>query len=288
MVRMVEVMDDPAGDAVPSPRVEAIHPEVDRLLAGGFTADAAYSTWREAGTDDWLLIHTVAGSGVVRGVAGGIRVRAGDAVLLAPRVRHDYRTDTDEWAILFAHFHPRPHWAPLLDWPRHVDTVGTLHTDGDIRDRVESALRTASGSGVGMLAQAELFAENALEAALLWLDTQNPHSHPRGGGMDERVIRVMEHVGAHLDGDLSLDALARVAHVSASRLSHLFTAALGTSPQRFVEHERLERAARLLDFTDRAVGDIARSAGWADPLYFTRRFTRRFGLSPTAYRSSRR
>jgi AraC family transcriptional regulator of arabinose operon len=124
---------------------------------------------------------------------------------------------------------------------------------------------------------------NALETALLWLDTQNPLR----GRMDERLMRVVEHIGADLAGDLGVAMLARVATLSPSRLTHLFTATLGMPPQQYVERERLTRAAHLLASTDRAVGEIARDVGWDDPLYFSRRFSGLHGLSPTAYRRER-
>ncbi|GAA1957350.1 helix-turn-helix domain-containing protein [Microbacterium deminutum] len=261
-------------------RREAPHPHVVRVVAGEFTDGPEYATWREHGTSDWLLIYTVGGSGRVAGTAGDVITVAGDAVLMRPQQRHDYGTFARSWSLAFAHFHPRTEWAPLLDWPGQAGGVGILHVPGEVRHRVLGALRSCARSSIGSLAQSELFAVNALESALLWLDTQNPLR----GRMDERLLRVMEHIGTDLAGDLDINALARVATLSPSRLTHLFTATLGIPPQRYVERERLTRAAQLLDSTDRAVSEIARDVGWADPLYFSRRFSHLHGLSPTAYR----
>lgn len=264
-------------------RREAPHPHVVRVVAGEFTEGRDYVTWRAHGTSDWLLIYTVAGSGCIVGPTGHVTTSPGDAVLLRPQHTHDYRTAAGSWSLAFAHFLPRAEWVALLDWPAEAGGIGVLRAPEGIRGRVLGALRSCARSSVGSLPQAELFAVNALESALLWLDTQNPLR----GRMDERLLRVMEYIGAHLSGDLALDALARVATLSPSRLTHLFTATLGIPPQRYVERERLTRAAQLLDSTDRAVGEIGRDVGWADPLYFSRRFTRMHGLSPTAYRSRR-
>ena len=264
----------------PEGRRETPHPHVVRLVAGEFTGGADYATWREQGTTDWLLIYTVAGSGRLGGPAGEIITTAGDAVLLRPHQPHDYATSTHTWSLAYAHFHPRAEWSPLLDWPVDGGGVGVLHVPGEVRPRVLGGLRSCARSSVGSLAQSELFAVNALESALLWLDTQNPLR----GRMDERLIRVMEHIGEHLAGDLAVGALARIATLSPSRLTHLFSATLGIPPQAYVERERLTRAAQLLDSTDRAVGEIARDVGWDDPLYFSRRFSHLHGLSPTAYR----
>ena len=268
----------------PASRREAPHPHVVRVVAGEYSEGPEYATWREHGTSDWLLMYTIAGSGRIGGPVGEFHTAAGDAVLLRPRLQHDYGTADHTWSLAFAHFHPRAEWLPLLDWPVVAGGIAVLHTSAEVRPRALAALRSCARASVGSLAQSELFAVNTLESALLWLDTQNPLR----GRMDERLLRVMEHIGAHLADDLAVDALARVATLSPSRLTHLFTASLGIPPQRYVERERLARAAQLLDSTDRAVGEIARDVGWDDPLYFSRRFSHRHGLSPTAYRSRRR
>lgn len=122
---------------------------------------------------------------------------------------------------------------------------------------------------------------NALEEALLWCDTQNR----LGACTDERVLRVLDHVDAHLADPLGGDRLAEVAHLSTSRLTRLFREHLGTSPQRYVEQQRLIRAKQLLDLTRRPVGVIARELGREDPLYFSQRFARFTGQSSMAYRN---
>ena len=66
--------------------------------------------------------------------------------------------------------------------------------------------------------------------------------------------------------------LAAVAHVSPSRLAHLFLAEVRQSPQRYIEHRRLVVAAQFLELPDSSVGSVARAVGFNDPLYFSTRF----------------
>jgi AraC family transcriptional regulator of arabinose operon len=273
-------MDDPAVIPPTANRREAPHPHVVRVVAGEFSEGPEYTTWRVRGTSDWLVIHTIAGSGRVAGPSGEVLTAAGDTVLLRPHLPHDYGTAQESWSLAYAHFHPRAEWSPLLEWPVKAGGVGVVRAQPDVRPRIVAGLSACARSSGGSLPQSELFAMNALESALLWLDTQNPLR----GRMDERLLRVVEHVGSDLAGDLDVATLARIAALSPSRLSHLFTESLGIPPQRYVERERLTRAAQLLAATDRAVGEIARDVGWDDPLYFSRRFSRLHGVSPTAYR----
>ncbi|TQM11675.1 AraC family transcriptional regulator of arabinose operon [Pseudonocardia kunmingensis] len=275
-------MEDPgAGRAG---RANGFVPVVTRVLGGHLDEGPEYATFRRRGTTDWLLIHTVSGAGGFGDADGGVvRAGPGDAVLLRPRVLHDYATapGSTGWEILFSHFHPRPEWMPLLAWPQPLPGIGRITADGEVHRRIVAALHRSARAGRGALARAELFAVNALEEALLWCDTQNH----LGARTDERVLRVLDHVDAHLAEPLDVARLAEVVHLSTSRLTRLFREHLGTSPQRYVEQQRLIRAKQLLDLTDRPVGVIAREVGWEDPLYFSQRFARFAGQSPTAYRN---
>ncbi|GAB2870582.1 helix-turn-helix domain-containing protein [Streptomyces mayteni] len=264
------------------PRAESRSPVIDQVQGGRLREGPQYATFRSRGTTDWLLIHTTAGSGQLTGADGSVRTAVGDTVLLRPGVRHDYRTAPGEalWEIVFSHFHPRHAWLPLLDWPQPVTGVGRIRTGGEVHQRVTATLTRSAHAGAGTLRQATAFAMNALEEALLWCDTQNPLA----ARMDERVLRVIDHVDAHLSEPLTVDRLAARVHLSPSRLTRLFTEHLGTSPQRYVERQRMTLAKQLLDLTNRPVAAIAHELGWRDPLYFSQRFRRFTGQSPTAYR----
>lgn len=284
MVRSITSMDYSPVDGEMtrgiSGRQEAFHPHIVRVDSGEFTEGPDYDTWRAHGTTDWLLLYTIEGSGRIVSAGGCFETVPGDAVLLRPGVLHDYGTAYAHWTLAFAHFLPRAEWMPLLQWPGVAKGAGRLHTGATVRPRVLSALRKSARSSTAAFMQSELFAVNALETALLWLDTQNS-TH---GRMDDRIRSVVEHIETHLSDDLSVPTLARIVHVSPSRLSQLFRDGLGVPPQRYVETERLARAAQMLTATSRSVGAIAHDVGWNDALYFSRRFRRLYGKSPTAFR----
>lgn len=266
---------------------ESPHPTVRRIGAGSFLEGPDYRVRRSGGTADWLLIHTVAGSGRLRvGTAEALRTQPGDGVLLSPGTVHDYRTEpgVGRWSLLFAHFHPRSEWRPLLHWPLALPGIGRIALGHEADERVRLALGTSARSSLSQVSRPELLAMNALETALLWYDVANPGS-PQ---LDERVQQVIEFIEQHLEQDIDADRLARVAHLSESRTSHLFTEQVGISPLRYLENQRMVLAAQLLEFTGRPVSGIAREVGYLDPLYFSRRFRRFHGCSPSAHRQQTR
>ncbi|HEY5981534.1 MAG TPA: helix-turn-helix domain-containing protein [Microlunatus sp.] len=283
-------MEDPA---VARDRQPA--PVVDRLLAGGFTADDRYDVWRPSGTEDWLLLSTVDGAGRI-GVAGhpDLIAEPGDVVIIRPGVPHDYGTGPSatgpsatgpdrRWSLQFAHFHPRPEWLAWLDWPQPVPGVLLVRTAGEARRRIREALLAADSFGRSDLRQATMFGVNALEAALLWCTT----SDPGAGRLDPRVLAAMEDMASSLAQPITVAELARRADLSSSRFAHLFATQVGVSPMRYLERQRMRLAEQLLDLSPRTVAEIARTVGYQDPLYFSSRFRAYTGLSPTAYRRRR-
>jgi len=103
--------------------------------------------------------------------------------------------------------------------------------------------------------------------------------------MFESVQPVLAYAAAHLDEDLSLEALAAQARLSAFHLHRKFSAAAGETPKQFTLRLRLDCAAALLVTRQDSVLDVALSCGFQSHEAFCRAFRRRFGMTPSAYRA---
>ena len=108
------------------------------------------------------------------------------------------------------------------------------------------------------------------------------------GGWPPGLRAACGYIDAHLEWPIEVADLARVAHVSSSRLHALFREHLETSPQRHVTRRRLERASDLLRHTALPVADVAQRVGYSDQAAFSRAFRRHTGHSPLAYRRTDR
>jgi transcriptional regulator GlxA family with amidase domain len=83
--------------------------------------------------------------------------------------------------------------------------------------------------------------------------------------------------------DHSLPAMAASAAVSTRHLARLFRAELGTTPARWVERVRLDRAQQLL-LEGHSVTSAARHSGLGTDETLRRAFARHLGTTPTHYR----
>lgn len=104
---------------------------------------------------------------------------------------------------------------------------------------------------------------------------------------DRRLARVLEFMSARQGDALTLDELATEAGVSKFHFTRLFRAATGRSPVAFLFDLRMEAARDLLLGTGASVQEVAARCGFARAASFGTAFTRRFGLSPTAFRARR-
>ena len=80
--------------------------------------------------------------------------------------------------------------------------------------------------------------------------------------------------------------LAAACNISPSRLSHLFSSELGTTPVKLRTSIRIEKAAELLRSTDKSVALIGQECGWASPIYFSKVFGSVVGVTPGEYRAA--
>ena len=93
---------------------------------------------------------------------------------------------------------------------------------------------------------------------------------------------------AHLDEELTLARLARVANMSRYHFHRVFKEESGETPAAFVRRLRLEQAAFRLLLHDDSILDIAIDCGFANHETLTRNFRRHFGRSPRDYRQRQR
>jgi AraC-like DNA-binding protein len=87
-----------------------------------------------------------------------------------------------------------------------------------------------------------------------------------------------------VDNSLSIERVAREAAVSPFHFIRQFQAMFGETPHQYRIRARLERAKALLASSDYSVTDVCMEVGFSSLGSFSDLFTRRVGLSPSAYR----
>jgi AraC family transcriptional regulator len=103
-------------------------------------------------------------------------------------------------------------------------------------------------------------------------------------GLHPRALqRVQDYIQSHLHEHVDLDTLAAVANVSRFHFARLFRKSAGMSAMAYLEQSRMERAQELIRRGEQSLARVAWQVGYGDQSYFTRRFRRFYGVTPSAY-----
>ncbi len=85
---------------------------------------------------------------------------------------------------------------------------------------------------------------------------------------------------------LKISDIATTIGISRNYLTDLFKSEFEMSPQSFLMNFRMEKAAQDLLETDESVQNIGINVGYPDPLAFSKAFKQKYGMSPSAYRTT--
>ena len=88
--------------------------------------------------------------------------------------------------------------------------------------------------------------------------------------------------------ELTIDKICGILGVSAAYFSTTFKKETGKTFIAYLTDYRMEQAVQRLIEGDDKTYVIAAQVGYADPAYFSYVFKKRFGVSPSRYRSERR
>lgn len=162
----------------------------------------------------------------------------------------------------------------------HLTPAEVGHALGLI-DGLDAEL-TARAAGFGFMATA-LFMQLIGYVSRAYGRSRSPDSQAL-----LRIASAISHLETHYAGEIELDDLADMAHMSKRSFLRTFQAATGQSPIAYLIQIRVNRAADRLRATADSITDVAFAVGFQDSNYFTRQFRQQMGVSPRDYRAANR
>lgn len=111
-------------------------------------------------------------------------------------------------------------------------------------------------------------------------NTSLPDDEPKSDYVEE-ALKYIE--GRYCD-PITIQEIAGHLNINRSYLHRLFKSFTGVSIQNYLLDYRMRQACILLQNTSLSVRSIAHTVSYADPLYFSRIFHQKMGVSPSEYR----
>lgn len=103
--------------------------------------------------------------------------------------------------------------------------------------------------------------------------------------MRKRFEEICHYIEEHLEQPLSVDELAKRAHLSRYHFIRCFQQAHYYTPRQYLIHKRIERAKELLANSEQPVTEICLAVGFESLGSFSTLFRNVVGWSPSIYRA---
>ncbi|MDE6887991.1 MAG: AraC family transcriptional regulator [Eubacterium sp.] len=111
----------------------------------------------------------------------------------------------------------------------------------------------------------------------------------KGGRLrDFYIHEAIAFIDQNFQNDISVEEIADNCGLNRSYFSKIFKEAVGRTPQAFLLHYRMTKAAELLKLTQLSISDISKAVGYDNPLHFSRAYKNVYGVSPRDWRNENR
>ncbi len=151
-----------------------------------------------------------------------------------------------------------------------------------IRKEMMTIVQSQNASSLELIGHLYLFCDGLIKYSSSRKQTQ-------GGNLSEFYVReAVVYIEHNYAENITVEELARMCKLDRSYFGKIFKKVLGQSPQEFLIHYRMAKAADALIVGNESVGDIGAAVGYPNLLHFSRAFKGVYGMSPREYRQKNR
>ncbi len=243
---------------------------------------------RPAGIYQVILLYCTDGKGWIQLPNSRIALGAGEVFAIAPGIPHSYGADAENpWTIHWFHLGGNRSGEAVnallheQTTPSQALRVGFSEERTALFDRIFDTF--LKGYSTANLLYANL-ATSFFLASLI--QPENFGNAPVAGAVVNATSKAIQYMQQHVSESVTLDNIARAAHLSTSFFCRKFKRDTGYAPIAYFNHLRIQKACQLLHFSNLRINEVAAQIGIDDPFYFSRLFKKQLGVSPVEYRKS--
>lgn len=233
----------------------------------------------------YLIHHVVSGMGYYVVNGNTFRIQEGDTFLIYPNTVVSYFADQeDPWEYYWVGFLGADvkNLLSKTDFTPQNPVIRTNHSE-ELKELLLQIYESSGGEyyrHIRMAGYLYLFLSKLVEYS---------ESHEEAVDLSlEYAKKAVDFISEHYSNPISVLDIAADLGVSRSHLYRIFMKNFSISPQVYLEQFRIRQSRLLLEQTALSISEIASSAGYDDPLHFSKVFKKLYGVSPRGYQKAYR
>jgi AraC-like DNA-binding protein len=252
------------------------------ITAVTFMQEAAISLREDL--DNYLLIFTVSGNGIIRYRGQEQLVRQNQAFVVNCSEYHHYKTGPEgSWEIKWVHFNGsacESYFELINEDSFNIISLTDLSEVESYLDKIPD-----------VIVESENFYDVKLSAIMtqilseLVLYKRNPVNNRKFSEYNQMISKVTTYMQKNYAQKVGNSDLIKIAHLSEYHFLRLFKKCMGISPYEYLTNYRINKSKSLLKQTAKSINEIAYSVGFNNANNFIREFKILVGTTPLKYRN---
>lgn len=255
------------------------------LYQFGWERTAPAHSYGPHARNHYLFHYIIAGRGILQANGQEYEVLPHHGFLVVPGQITTYHSDEqDPWEYTWVEFDGlRAHESLNLagiSGSRPVYTAHNAEAGRRLQEEMLYIVNHSDASPVHLIAHGFLFLDQLVQSSA------DRHTGGERSLRDFYIREALTFIEQNYQRDISIEEIAAVCGLNRSYFGKVFRDSVGESPQTYLLHYRMARAAQLLKETRLPIGEIARQVSYDNQMHFSRAFKNVHGVSPREYRSS--
>lgn len=233
----------------------------------------------------YLFHYVIAGKGTLFANEQVYEITGGHGFLVVPGQITTYRADEQEpWEYTWIEFDGLRAQESLrlagISGAAPIYTPANQEAGERLQQQMLYIVNNGNAHSLHLIGHGFLFLSQLVESSAY-------HSNQNVRRLRDFYIKeALSFIESNFQRDITIEEIAAVCGLNRSYFGKVFRETMGESPQAFLLHYRMARAAQLLKETRLSVGDIAQQVSYDNQLHFSRAFKNVHGISPREYRQT--
>lgn len=235
--------------------------------------------------EHYLFHYVIAGRGTLYANEKVYHIGAGHGFLILPDQVTTYVADEEEpWEYTWIEFDGLRVSESVslagLSLTQPVYTPQSQEAGRRLQEQMMYIVNHPQDSPVRQIGQGFLFLDQLVQSS----STRRLPS--RRSLRDFYMKEALSFIEQNYQRDISIEEIAAFCGLNRSYFGKVFRDSMGETPQAFLLHYRMARAAQMLKETALPIGTISAMVSYANQLHFSRAFKSVYGMAPRSYRQT--